>query len=706
MLLKRLFNGRICGLIGGGIVLLFSLVAQGQENKKDSLKQAQLQELVITGTKTFKRKTESPVLVQVLDAKTLQQLQVCNLAEGLKFQPGLRMETDCQTCNYTQLRMNGLPGAYSQILINGRPIFSPMMGLYGMEQMPVNLIDRIEVVRGGGSSLYGSNAVGGTVNVITKLPRKNGYEVNSFYQHIDRQTPDFNFQANATLVNDSNNAGIAIHVNRRNRGMYDANGDNLSEMPALNQTALAISGFYRPSENQKLEVSLSSLSEYRYGGEMRKPPAYLALQAEERQHNIWMGSADYQWNFNKEQSALIIYAAFQQTDRTHYTGMFPDSATDIQQHIINPPYGYSNAMTWQGGFQLNHRMANWFKRRHVLTFGTEYLSDKVDDRIPTYQFLVNQHTRNWGIFLQSDWDIFKGGNLLMGLRADQHNFLPHWVLSPRMAFMYTLKTNTQFRLNYGKGFRAPQAFDTDLHIAFAGGGVSRVKLQEGLQEERARSWSASVNYDKLAAKWIAGFTVEGFYTYLRDAFILENIGRDQFGEIFQKRNGQGAYVQGLTLELRANYNKKLQLEGGFTVQENRYREAIVYMEDIASGTQFLRTPNQYAYAMFRFTPNTKWNINVNYVYTGPMLLAHFGGAENFPNDAMITTNAFSEVGTKVAYALPVKRLQQVWECYVGVKNLLNAYQDDFDKGKYRDSNYIYGPAMPRTLFIGLKMKSN
>ena len=107
-----------------------------------------LDEVVVTGTKTFKRQTESPVIVNVLDSKALDNVQACNISEGLRFQPGLRVETDCQTCNYSQLRMNGLGGGYSQILINGRPIFSPLTGLYGMEQIPANMVERIEVVRG------------------------------------------------------------------------------------------------------------------------------------------------------------------------------------------------------------------------------------------------------------------------------------------------------------------------------------------------------------------------------------------------------------------------------------------------------------------------------------------------------------------------------------------------------------------------------
>lgn len=114
-----------------------------------------LEQVVVTGTKSFKRVTESPVIVNVLESKNIQAVQACNISEGLKFQPGLRIETDCQTCNYTQLRMNGLGGGYSQILINGRPVFSPLIGLYGMEQIPANMVDRIEVVRGGGSALLG-----------------------------------------------------------------------------------------------------------------------------------------------------------------------------------------------------------------------------------------------------------------------------------------------------------------------------------------------------------------------------------------------------------------------------------------------------------------------------------------------------------------------------------------------------------------------
>ena len=191
-----------------------------------------LNEITVTGTRTNKRRTKNPVIVNVISSQILDNVQACNLSEGLKFQTGLRVETDCQTCNYTQLRMNGLSGGYSQILINGRPIFSPLTGLYGLEQIPTNMIDRIEVVRGGGSALYGSSAIGGTVNVITKIPKFNDYSFGYTYQNIDGASDQI-ISGNATVINEERNAGISFFINNRTRNLYDANGDNYSELPEL-----------------------------------------------------------------------------------------------------------------------------------------------------------------------------------------------------------------------------------------------------------------------------------------------------------------------------------------------------------------------------------------------------------------------------------------------------------------------------------------
>lgn len=667
----------------------------------------ELDAVVVTGTKTYKRQTNSNIIVNVINSESLDMVQACSLSEGLKFQPGLRVETDCQTCNYTQLRMNGLAGGYSQILINGRPVFSPLTGLYGMEQLPVNMIDRIEVVRGGGSSLYGSSAIGGTVNVITKIPKKNNFELNYTFQNINFQTNDQVVSGNGTFLSKNRKIGTSLFINNRSRAFYDHNGDNFSELPLIQNTSFGLKSFFIPKYNHKIEFSLSNINEYRFGGEMnREEPAHLTAQSEERQHHVWMGGLDYQIDFKNEQTSLITYLAFQKTDRDHYTGIYPDDSIEIISHIENPPYGISTVSTLNAGIQLNHELLNFISTgSNVLTFGSEVLFDEVYDVIPSYAYIIDQKTLNAGTFVQSDWSILPQLSLLSGVRMDKHNFVDRLVFSPRASLLYKWKKNTQLRFSYGSGFRAPQAFDTDLHIAFAGGGVSRVMLSPSLIPERSKSYSASINYDKPYEKFIAGFTLEGFYTRLNHAFYLQPVGEDEFGYLFEKQNGQGANIQGATLELRFNYDRKVQFEGGFTIQSNTFDEEVEYIEGLPGFNEFVRTPNDYGFAMLSFTPNKKIRGSINYVYTGTMLVPHFAGAPNQTIDEFTLTDRFSELNFKFAYTINLKKPAIGIEIYMGVKNIFNAYQDQFDIGKNRDSNFIYGPAQPRTIFGGIKLIS-
>lgn len=662
-----------------------------------------LNQVTVTGTRTDKRQTENPVIVNVINSVKLNDVQACNLSEGLKFQTGLRVETDCQTCNYTQLRMNGLGGGYSQILINGRPIFSPLTGLYGLEQVPTNMIDRIEVVRGGGSALYGSSAIGGTVNVITKIPKKNTHAFGYSYLNT-KGTDDHIFSGNASFVNEEVDKGFSIFFNKRDRGLYDANGDNFSELPQLKNLSFGTNIFFLPTENQKVEINLSKMYEYRYGGEMVDKVPHLTLQSEERTHHVYVGNIDYQVNFNDDRSSLITYLAGQYTDREHYTGIFPDTPEDTEVHLANPPYGTSVTKTLQGGVQLNHKVENFFQGNNVFTLGTEYILDDVLDEITAYNYNIDQVTKNIGVFVQSDWELTKKVNMLAGIRFDKHNLVSKILASPRISFLYKPFEKTQLRATWGTGFRAPQAFDADLHIAFAGGGISRISLADDLESERSNSMSLSLNYDKPTEHAVYGFTIEGFYTQLKDAFYLHPIGKDAYGSRFEKRNGDGATVKGITLETRWNYDRIFQLEAGYTMQSSLFETAVENFDDpnLALKRNFLRTPNSYGYATLTFSPNKKFRTTMNIVQTGSMDVLHIL-SEN--TATYFTSPSFTEFGLKSSYVLNLNKSEKL-EFSGGVKNLFDAYQNDFDRGKDRDSNFIYGPAIPRTFFIGLKIGSN
>ena len=168
------------------------------------------EELVVSANRNEVSRREAPVVVNVMSAKLFETVNSTDLAKSLNFQSGLRVENSCQNCAFPQVRINGLEGPYSQILINSRPIISALSGVYGLEQIPTNMVERIEVVRGGGSALFGANAVGGTINIITKDPINNSFQVTSTMSNIDGGSWEQYMGANASVVSKDNVSGIAV----------------------------------------------------------------------------------------------------------------------------------------------------------------------------------------------------------------------------------------------------------------------------------------------------------------------------------------------------------------------------------------------------------------------------------------------------------------------------------------------------------------
>ena len=186
--------------------------------------------VVVTANRNETARRLAPTLVKVVTPKLFEQTNSHTLSQGLVFQPGVRVETDCQNCGYSQVRINGLDGKYTQILIDSRPIFSSLAGVYGLEQIPANMIERVEVVRGGGSALFGSSAIAGTVNIITKEPVRNSGSFSHTISNFDGSGSfDNNTALNLSLVSSDNKMGAYVYGQNRHRSAWDSNGDGFSE---------------------------------------------------------------------------------------------------------------------------------------------------------------------------------------------------------------------------------------------------------------------------------------------------------------------------------------------------------------------------------------------------------------------------------------------------------------------------------------------
>ncbi|MHA7941759.1 TonB-dependent receptor [Formosa sp. 3Alg 14/1] len=678
-----------------------------------------LDQVVVSATRNRISKKEAAVIVNVLSGKLFRATQSISLADGLNFQPGVRVETNCQNCGFTQVRLNGLEGQYTQVLVNSRPVFSALNGVYGLEQIPVSIIDRVEVVRSGGSALFGSNAIAGTVNVITKEPINNTWDVSSYLGLIDGKTPDRSVNMNASIVNEALTTGITVYGMYRHRDAYDANDDGFSEITKLTNNSLGTKAFIKPNDNSRIGIDFTAIKEFRRGGDRLELAPQFTDVTEQLDHNTIFAGLDYELYNDARTNALSAYVSVQHTDRESYYGGLGGGSTHADSVAANNAFGTTKDLALVAGAKFTHN----FKNNDVLTSGVEFQMNDTDDIITGYNRLVDQKVNNYGFYSQYEWKPTARFTALIGARLDHVDVDGYYtiqdiertsevnetVLSPRLTVLYNINDALQFRGGYARGFRAPQAFNEDLHIASVGGEQSFVILSNNLESEFSNAYTASLNFTKDYNKTQTNFLAEGFYTTLQNPFTIVSTGTPlPNGSILEEsRNGAGAYVAGTNIEVSISPSPSLFFQAGVTFQKSIYKEDQVLFE--ADGSypgeedvileEFARSPNVYGFV------NSNWEIiedlrlDVTGSYTGSMMVPHIVSDSGFME--LVDTDAFLDITTKLTYHFdPIEAFHV--EISGGIQNIFNSYQDDFDSGAGRDSTYIYGPNRPRTVFVGLK----
>lgn len=649
-------------------------------------------EVVVSANRNEVSRKAAPVVVNVMSAKLFETVNSTDLAKSLNFQSGLRVENNCQNCGFPQVRINGLEGPYSQILINSRPIISALSGVYGLEQIPVNMIERVEVVRGGGSALFGANAVGGTINIITKDPINNSFQVASTMSNMNGKSWEQYMGGNVSLVAKDNSYGIALYETYRNRNPYDADGDGFSELGKLNMNTFGMRAYYRPNYFSRINVEYHTTNEFRRGGNKFNLQPHEADITEQTKHIINSGGVSYD-RYWGEKHKMSVYGSIQHTDRNSYYGAQKDMNA----------YGKTNDLTWVVGGMYVGNMDRCLFAPATFTGGVEYQSNSLHDVMTGYHRDMQQDVRIAGGFVQNEWRLNRW-TMLVGARLDKHNLIDHPIFSPRVNFLYKPSDNLQARLTYSTGFRAPQAYDEDLHVTAVGGEGVQIRLADGLREERSNSFSGSVDWSFPMGHWQSNILLEGFYTDLHHVFVLEDIGEDQNGDkIKERRNGSGAKVYGVNLDARVAHGREAQLQLGFTVQRSRYNRAEVWTsegEEEQTTKRMPRTPDYYGYFTFTSAPLKNFDFSLSGTYTGKMIVPHMAGY--IEKSRMEHTPQFMDLNLKLNYTFVLKDHIKM-QVNGGVQNIFNSFQKDLDKGEFRDAGYFYGPTQPRTYFVGIKI---
>ncbi len=651
----------------------------------------QIDGVIVSATRSETTRRMSPTLVNVVGMDTYNKTNATTVAQGLAFQPGIRVENNCQNCGFQQVRINGLDGQYTQILIDSRPIFSALAGVYGIEQLPANMVDRVEVMRGGGSALFGSSAIAGTINIITKEPVRNSSSISHTVTSIAGSSAFHNTtDINASIVSEDNKLGLAIFGQNTSKDAWDANGDGFTELSKITGQTVGFRGYIKTGLYSKVTAEYHHLHEFRRGGDNLDLPPHEAMIAEQTEHGINTGGLKFDWFSKDQKHRLNVFASLQHIGRESYYGAGQDPDA----------YGKTTDLTWVGGAQYVYKMDRCLFMPSDLTVGLEYNEDYLRDNMWGYDRVTDQTVRILSAYAQNEWKNELWG-ILVGGRLDRHSLMERLIFSPRANLRYNPSENINFRASYSYGFRAPQAFDEDLHIDNVGGTVSMIRLADDLRVEKSQSVSLSADMYHSWGDWQGNFLVEGFFTDLADVFALKELGFNEEGILIKERhNESGARVFGGNLEGKIAWRNIFQMQLGVTVQKSEYKETRSWSDDIAATKKMFRTPDLHGYLTASYNPMKALTLALTGTYTGSMLVEHHAGmiAENMT----VTTPDFWDMGFKAAYDFKLYSSFSL-QLNAGVQNIFNSFQNDFDSGADRDSGYIYGPTLPRAFFLGIKL---
>ena len=691
----------------GELTIVFSMMGYETEKRTVTLRRDTLIEMnvaiaetsfmidnvVVTANKYETKQREVATIVNVIPPLIIESTTSNSMADVLNFQTGLRVEETCSNCGVPQIRINGLEGQYTQILMDSRPIFSSLASVYGLEQLPAGMVDRIEVIRGGGSALYGANAIAGVVNIITKEPSRNSLNISNSSAFTQTGTYDINTNMNASVVSENQKAGLFLFGVQRNRQQYDRDNDGYSDIPHLNSTTLGFRSYFKTSDYSKITAEYHHTTEFRRGGygiDSLQP--HESPLTEQLKHNIDAATAKWDMYTADNKHFVSVYTSFQHIARDSYfgTNYNPNAygkSTDIvsvtgAQYRFSYPCGIMNA---------------------DLSAGAEYSYNQLRDQILGYDRNTLQRVHLGGGYIQNEWKN-KQWSILVGGRLEQHSLLNKPVFSPRANIRYTPIDPIILRLSYASGYRAPQIYEEDLHVGAVGGEVSLISLADTLKPEYSHSISGSIDMYKRFGKWDLNLTLEGFFTQLNDVFILDENGHDAQGNLLLTRtNASGARVAGMNIEAKVGFGHLLTFQAGYTYNHSRYIKPLQWSENpnIAPQRRMFRTPDHYGYFLCNIEPVKHFHIVTNGKVTGNMLVQHFAGY--VPEDKEVTTPTFFEWDIKLCYDIPLYK-HYTLEINAGVKNILDQFQSDLDKGMDRDAGFIYGPATPRTFFAGINLK--
>lgn len=647
---------------------------------------SQLNEVVVSGTLKEVSKAKSPIPIEVYTPAYFRKNPTPALFESLQIINGVRPQINCSVCNTGDIHINGMEGPYTLILIDGMPIVSGLGSVYGLNGIPNAMIERIEIVKGPASTLYGSEAVGGLINVITKSAIK--VPVLS----VETFATDWGeFNLDIGLKTKFKKAYSLFGINYFNyQNPIDRNGDNFTDLTNQHRISLFNKIDFVRKGGKQAQIAARYVYEDRFGGEMNWDKDFRggdSIYGESIFTSRFELLGNYEFNLWKEK---IVF-------QFSYSDHQQNSAYGNTLYLANQKTGFSQ-FKWNHTFKNNELVGGLALRYNYYddnTVATESADSLLTNR-PEVSFLP-------GIFFQNEWNINKKNNLLVGMRYDYH-FVHQHILSPRVNYQYHPNLKHNFRLGLGNGFRVVNLF-TEEHAAITGS--RKLIISETLNPER--SWNSTLNYVKsfFNTNYFASLDFTLFYTYFSNK-ILPDYESNPDAIIYSNLQGY-AVSKGLSITGEFNYKNRLKLIAGATLMD------VYRIELNTKHTQLLTERISGTFTLSYYLPKVLMGIDYTGSVYGPMDLPVL------PNDPRSDRSPWYSIqNIQISKKLPSNN----WEFFAGVKNLLNfkppansilRANDPFDKntgdinqnpyGHTFDTSYVYSSFQGIRYFFGIRYNS-
>ena len=643
-----------------------------------------LNEVVVTGTMKEVTKLQSPIPVEVYSPVLFRKNPTSNIFESMNMINGVQPQLNCNVCNTGDIHINGLEGPYTMVLIDGMPIVSSLSTVYGLSGIPNSIVKRIEVVKGPASTLYGSEAVGGLINIITKDPGSAPkYQADVFGTSVGEMNADLSTRFMA------GRASSLVGVNAFNFGtLWDINHDNFTDV-TLQKRISVFNKWTLPTRTGKSSsIAWRYFTENRWGGELQWTEG-------DRGTDRHYGESIYtkRWEvigehpLSRNENLTLNYS---------YNFHHQDSYYGTVKYLADQHVGF---------FQMryNKRMG-----RHDLLFGSPlryiFYNDNTPGTTSTDGTDQPSVTILPGIFVQDEMELSKRTSLLAGARYDHHN-VHGSIFTPRLSFKHNFTQNSVFRITAGSGFRVVNLFTED-HAALTG--ARTVVIKNALKPER--SWNLNLNYTKNFVFGDGFVTLDGsmFYTYFENKIVGDFLS-DPDKIIYDNLNGD-AVSKGLTINSDFNLSNNWKFLFGATWMD------VYRIDNSSAGSQRipqLQAPRFSGVFTAGYTfRDSKWSVDLTGRVNGPMYLP-------------VQENDFRPDKSPLYALVNLQFTRQLigsdgskWEIYGGVKNLLNFIPSDplmrpfdpFDRnvttnnpnGYTFDTAYNYAPMQGMKGFLGIR----